>query len=462
MEGMVHRTFSRAHRRDVIESFQQKVAAEIVASVYVVNVPWTMANLFGLCKTFLPAKFLQKFRVLSGDSLKDTSFVTQCGGQEQVSSFFESRKGLASDNSHTHDRHQLFNMNTWPDEDELQSIAHLREKFGQQISERKQCGADWPCFFSDLALARVLRGNERYFSEASNWFQAFLKKMEKYNVDAIVKEMTQRLESSATERASFNMLPHADEIGQYFRCTFSAMKLTPAGDVIWFIPLGDFDRKSLAENVQWEHFVEFVRAMIVLRAIEAQKLSEGQHRMVKCIAIVDLQGSGIGTTGVPKVESFDDPNQKNVAFMREIIIDILGPVYVLNAPWVAVKAFNWFQTLVPERFSRKLVLLDGDGTGDPDFLELVGESQLKHLLATRVGLLSGEAVPQTTPVTLWFHQLHGWLGNPWKSHVSMEVSMGKSSINGGFSSKPCLSQCYPSDSESIYKENAVIDSEFQW
>ena len=390
LEGMMHRTFSRAHRRDVIDSFQQKVAAEIVASVYVVNVPWTLANLFGLCKTFLPAKFLQKFRVLSGDTLKDSSFVTQCGGQEQVSSFFESRKGLALDKSHIHDKTQLFFMDTWPDEEEMQSIAQLRDKFSEQLSERQKRGTDWPCFFSDVAMARVLRGNERYFSEASNWFQAFLKKMDEHNVDEIVKDMTHKLESSGLERASFSMLPHADQIGKYFRSTFSAMKLTPSGDVIWFIPLGDFDRKSLAEEVPWENFVEFVRGMIVLRAIEAQKLSETQHRMVKCIAIVDLQGSGIGTTGVPKVEEFDEPNQKNVAFMRQMIIDILGPVYVLNAPWVAVKAFNWFKSLVPERFSRKLILLDGDGTLDLDFLDLVGESQLKHLLATRVGLLSGE------------------------------------------------------------------------
>ena len=208
--------------------------------------------------------------------------------------------------------------------------------------------------------------------------------MDEHNVDEIVKDMTHKLESSGLERASFSMLPHADQIGKYFRSTFSAMKLTPSGDVIWFIPLGDFDRKSLAEEVPWENFVEFVRGMIVLRAIEAQKLSETQHRMVKCIAIVDLQGSGIGTTGVPKVEEFDEPNQKNVAFMRQMIIDILGPVYVLNAPWVAVKAFNWFKSLVPERFSRKLILLDGDGTLDLDFLDLVGESQLKHLLATRL------------------------------------------------------------------------------
>lgn len=43
-----------------------------------------------------------------------------------------------------------------------------------------------------------------------------------------------------------------------------------------------------------------------------------------------------------------------------------------------------------------MILLDGDGTLDLDFLDLVGESQLKHLLATRVGLLSGEAGKEMT------------------------------------------------------------------
>ena len=52
--------------------------------------------------------------------------------------------------------------------------------------------------------------------------------------------------------------------------------------------------------------------------------------------------------------------------MRQIAIEVFGPAYVLNAPWVAVKAFNWFKALVPERFSQKLVLLDGDGTSNPD------------------------------------------------------------------------------------------------
>ena len=62
-------------------------------------------------------------------------------------------------------------MDTWPDEEEMQSIAQLRDKFSEQLSERQKRGTDWPCFFSDVAMARVLRGNERYFSEASNCFK---------------------------------------------------------------------------------------------------------------------------------------------------------------------------------------------------------------------------------------------------------------------------------------------------
>ena len=82
--------------------------------------------------------------------------------------------------------------------------------------------------------------------------------------------------------------------------------------------------------------------------------------------ILDLHGSGTTATGFPKVEEFDDRNQANMKFMRQIVIEVLGPVYVLNAPWVAVQAFNWFKALVPERFSQKLMLLDGDGTSDQD------------------------------------------------------------------------------------------------
>ena len=37
--------------------------------------------------------------------------------------------------------------------------------------------------------------------------------------------------------------------------------------------------KSLRQEVDWEHWVEFLRAMVVLRAVEAQKLSEAQGRM---------------------------------------------------------------------------------------------------------------------------------------------------------------------------------------
>ena len=178
-ETVINRTFLRAHRRDVVDCFQQKVAAEIVSKVYVVNVPWTIANLFTLCKTFVPAKFLQKVQVLSGDSLRDSSFVTECGGSEQIAALYATRMGLAANSSHKAHK-ELHHLDLWPEKDELELVAKLREKFADDLEKRTKSGRDWPCFFSDLALARVLRGNEGYFSESVNWFQNFLTKMDEF------------------------------------------------------------------------------------------------------------------------------------------------------------------------------------------------------------------------------------------------------------------------------------------
>ena len=234
IDTVANRTFLRAHRRDVVDSFQQKVAAEIVSKVYVVNVPWTLANLFTLCKTFVPAKFLQKVQVLSGDSLRDSSFVKHCGGPEQVQGLYGTRLGLAANSSHKAHR-ELHSLDLWPEKDELELVAKLRAKFAQDLEQRAQGGRDWPCMFSDLALARVLRGNEGYFSESVNWFQSFLTKMMEFQVDDIVARMTAKLEESGLERGCTSMLPHAPEMEKHFRCVFSAPRLTPSGDVIWWL-----------------------------------------------------------------------------------------------------------------------------------------------------------------------------------------------------------------------------------
>merc|ERR1719195_421213 len=55
-----------------------------------------------------------------------------------------------------------------------------------------------------------------------------------------------------------------------------------------------------------------------------------------------------------------------------------------------VKGYNWFDAVTPETLSWKLNMLDGDGSYDTDFVELVGgEAQLRYLLASRVGLVEG-------------------------------------------------------------------------
>merc|ERR1719343_1165839 len=48
--------------------------------------------------------------------------------------------------------------------------------------------------------------------------------------------------------------------------------------------------------------------------------------------------------------------------------------------------------MLPQRFSRKLKIMKGDGVDDPAFARLVGgEGQLKQLLRLREGLFSGDA-----------------------------------------------------------------------
>eukprot|EP00416_Gambierdiscus_australes_P014468 CAMPEP_0171126028 /NCGR_PEP_ID=MMETSP0766_2-20121228/112494_1 /TAXON_ID=439317 /ORGANISM="Gambierdiscus australes, Strain CAWD 149" /LENGTH=510 /DNA_ID=CAMNT_0011589033 /DNA_START=1 /DNA_END=1533 /DNA_ORIENTATION=+ len=64
----------------------------------------------------------------------------------------------------------------------------------------------------------------------------------------------------------------------------------------------------------------------------------------------------------------------------------------MNAPWLAVKAYNCLKMFVPEKITKKMHLIDGDGLTDPNFVKAVGgETQLRQLVASRLGLVTGTA-----------------------------------------------------------------------
>lgn len=388
MDNILCSTFDSANDRDVSKVLEE-VAAEVISEVYVVNAPWTVTTLFNTFKMFIPAKFSAKFNFPSGDGLDNPSFVERAGGEEQLRQLYSTRVGLVSRAKRSvAPTHEIDDL---PSEKEQQQIAKLKERFTEAFTARETAGLLHPCFFGDLAIARVLRGNDGSLSMSVKWFERFLEKANQYNIDRHYEHVIKKLDASGSQYGNLTMLPYYDEVKDYCRMVFTAPRPTPKGDVVQYIAFADVDRQGILDNVDWSHWVAFMRSYMILRCIEAERLSRLRKRMVRCISIFDLEDSGLGLQGLPSVPDFDEPQNRDVfEFMQNICAEILGTNYVLNAPWVLVKAYNWFRNFVPERLSRKLKLLDGDGRSDPEFLRAVGgEAQLKQLLGTRVGLVRG-------------------------------------------------------------------------
>jgi len=389
MDNILCSTFDHANDRDVSKMLEE-VASEIISEVYVVNAPWTVTTLFNTFKIFIPSKFSAKFTFPSGDGLQDPRFVDRAGGKEQLQHLYSSRVGLVSQANRSIG--PTYELDSMPSEKEMHQISKLKERFAEAFSAREKAGLLHPCFFGDLAIARVLRGNDGSLSMAIKWFQRFLEKANQYGIDRHYEHVIKKLDASGSQYGNLTMLAYYDEVKDYCRMVFTAPRPTPKGDVVQYIAFADVDRQGILDNVDWSHWVAFMRSYMILRCIEAERLSQLRGRMVRCISIFDLEDSGIGLKGLPSVPDFDERQSRDVfEFMQNICAEILGHNYVLNAPWVMVKAYNWFRNFVPEKLSRKLQLMDGDGRSDPEFLRSVGsEAQLKQLLGTRVGLTIGQ------------------------------------------------------------------------
>jgi len=383
------KSFDQANDRDC-SKFAEAVSAGIFGRIIVVNPSWAVSTLYSLFGAFIPPHIMRRLQFQRGDCAADAEFAESVGGQEQLQRLLSSRQNLVAANGNAQRALTAELDDRLPSERECLLLAKLRETFKDEFERRRLTGTLHDCFFGDLALARVLRGNGGELQAAKEWFGRFLLKAAEYGLDSLVERVRGAYEAAGTDYGNLTMLPHHEEVHPFFRCVFTAPRPTPRGDVIWYMPLSDIDRAALAERVKPEHFVQFMRALMVLRCLEAERLSRAQGRLVKVYALLDLEGSGASSTGLPSAPAFDALHAAHVGpFMQEMCAEVLAPSYVLNAPWLMVKAFNWFSALVPERLSRKLKLLDGDGSDDAEFLALVGEAQLRFLRGSRVGLLEG-------------------------------------------------------------------------
>lgn len=269
-------------------------------------------------------------------------------------------------------------------------LSHIRRRFTRELAKRHAEGRDYPCFFGQFALARVLRGNDGDLDAAVAWLHDFLAKAKGWNLDALVSEMTAKLDASPNGVPADTMLPYAREVAIYIRAIFTAPDPTPDGGPVNYIPLARFNKRAIYSNMEWSHFVRYMHGATVLRVIECDRLSVASNRAVQVVTVIDLAGCGITDLVCPK---FDLAYSRDISsFQTQVAAEIFGPVYILNTPRFVMDLYWVLFRLLPERFRRKIHLVQGTGLEDPDFVHLVGgEGQLRRMLAFR-SEMSTEAV----------------------------------------------------------------------
>lgn len=269
--------------------------------------------------------------------------------------------------------------------EELELIGKLRSEFEAEFKRREAEGLDHPCLFGEIALLRVLRGNDGDLEKSIAWFRSFLEGVQTYEVDALVRNMTARLDESGSDFGHVSMLPHYEVVEKCFRVVVTAPQLSQKGDVVQYIPAVDFDKQGIVEEMDWKHWVEFMRSLMVLQCIVCDRQSRLQKRVVRLAVLVDVYDSPLDKLGYGPYDR--DHNQDIDKFVKEILAELVDKVYVVNASWRMSTVFNLLSRFVPEKFTKKVQVQSDNGTVDTAFAELMGgQEQLEALYATRVGL----------------------------------------------------------------------------
>jgi hypothetical protein len=194
-DALFYKPFDRDHEEDV-NSFIKEVCAEIMGKVHVVNLSWKMSTLASLMSKFAPEKFAKKIITHSGDVLKDKDFVALSGGAAQLEALFESREGLTLNRTYEDQPREAIESDTLPTDQEKEILGLLRAEFRNEFETRAAENRDYPCFFDDIALTRLLRGSGGSHNAARKWLKRFLDKMLEWKVDDMMPDIIRKFEES--------------------------------------------------------------------------------------------------------------------------------------------------------------------------------------------------------------------------------------------------------------------------
>jgi len=277
-------------------------------------------------------------------------------------------------------------------EAEQQLISILKTIFHELFEKREKAGTLWPCFFGDIALTRILRGNGGVLRAAGEWFGSMCFSIVEMGADAIVPAMAQALERAQADGRQLTSayFPHNEKVSKYTARMFTCERLSPQGEPILHncVCTKAHKKHAILENC-YDEYVEQERSMIVGRALQLDSMSRAAGRIVKLILVFDLAG----VQGVRDLqhEPFDRKHAPDVGrFMLTTMCDVTRRIFATNVPWWAIRLFNLFQrsplyrlNLLAQRTLDRVVLLEDGGTTNEDLLGIVGAEQMAQLCALR-------------------------------------------------------------------------------
>jgi hypothetical protein len=261
--------------------------------------------------------------------------------------------------------------------EEIKLIEEIKQRHAAEFEKRKLEGRDYPAFFGDIKLTRVLRGNDGDVNKAAEWYTNYIKLFNELDLDTMVAKLPDCTVDGVVELKG---MPGC-EVLEHLNLVWNAPKLTPKGDVICYMPLADFDTQTLVEKNLLESYKTWTIADILMRDLHMDHLSRKQGRVVKFIWIFDYTSVTMGKLHNNQFNNFDW--KENWPLHTGLGCELIHMTVLLNPPGWVQRLWKAFKPFIPKRVKDRVRVLGADFATDRVLLPYVGSGQLAAFCATR-------------------------------------------------------------------------------
>lgn len=270
--------------------------------------------------------------------------------------------------------------NPFASPEELEKIAKLREHFAEEFSRRQAEGRDYPAFFGDHKLTRVLRGNDGDIAKSIEWFSAYLKMWHDLDLDAKVPLLPDVTANDGLAPIDMRSVPGA-KFRELQPQVYNAGRLTTSGDVIYYLPMSEYFPAKVVEQNLFEDLKDHVMFDALIRDLHVDYLSRKQNRLVKIVWIVDWGGISMSQSYNKEVMRYDNDT---LGIIRSTInCELVHATIAANTPRWGVILWEGVKYFWPEKFRQRILVLGKDWPTDQFLLRYIGADQIASFVSMR-------------------------------------------------------------------------------